>query len=124
MYQSWIKNIEQNIDNNNFDKYMASCHKNATEIRNNYPDYCNILYGIYNNDVNLKLNIFKFRAHMMNVKLELTDDKIMELFRGNCALCHHKDKLNEIAIIDYTVHYTKQNCITICQTCYYMKGLL
>ena len=77
--------------------------------------------------LNSKLGGYKASASKRDIKWLLDDEFAISLFKDNCHYCgikSSKEKLNGIDRIDNKLYYIEDNCVSSCNMCNKMKGLL
>lgn len=66
-------------------------------------------------------------ARKRGIEMQMSESEMIHLYHGNCFYCGKKsasEELNGVDRVDSSRNYTKDNCVSCCKYCNYMKGKL
>ena len=78
----------------------------------------------YRTNLNNVLHNYKKDAIRRDIEFHLTKDEFMEIIKQKCLYCDgmsQEKQFNGIDRVDSTGHYTKDNCVSCCSLCNYLK---
>lgn len=82
----------------------------------------NINHSIFKSPINVKYIKYKNGAINRNLTFTLTDDEFINIIQNECYYCKLiPDKHNGIDRLDNNIGYIKDNCVSCCTTCNFLK---
>jgi len=123
--QYWMnyrgRKIEKDID-----LFLSNNAKSVKAWRDKNPNKVKEMNKRKRENVVLYLNVYKRSASKKNLKFELKDEEYFDLVKQNCYYCGElQDKgFNGIDRKDSTKDYTKDNTVSCCYVCNFIKGCL
>ncbi len=126
------KNNAKEFNDQNTDKKMCYvCNK--TVSGDNYKiNKCLECYNTYRKNEDSRkvqdplikhLTDYKIRAKEKNLEWDITDEEARKYFNSKCYYCNMLTNYNGIDRLDSTKGYTKNNIVSCCKICNYMKGI-
>jgi hypothetical protein len=115
------RKIEKDID-----LFLLNNAKSAKAWRDKNPDKVKEINKRKRENVVAYLKVYKLSASTKNLKFELKDEEYFELVKQNCYYCEElQDKgFNGIDRKDSAKDYTKDNTVSCCTVCNFIKGCL
>lgn len=111
----------------NRDKYLQRNAENMKTWRQKNPEKCKIIKENSYKNKNTQYSIYKRSAHHRNIYLDLTYDHFANIVVKPCHYCGCTNKrrgFNGIDRVNNNEGYVKDNCVSCCSMCNYMKGKL
>jgi hypothetical protein len=115
------RKIEENVD-----AYLENNAKTMKNWRDNNPDKVKEINQKKKENINESFNIYKRDAILKNREFKLFFDDFAELIKKTCFYCEEiQDKgFNGIDRKDCTKGYIKENVVSCCKICNFIKGSL
>jgi len=122
----WQDGRGRQIEKKGIEKYLEDNAKQAKAWRDKNPEKC--LEANEKKKCNIKIHYDNYirDANKKNIKIELTFDEFVEIVISPCYFCGIiQDKgFNGIDKMNYNKNYIKENSISCCTICNFMKGTL
>jgi hypothetical protein len=122
----WQNYRGRKIEEIGVDKYLENNAKTFKEWRNNNPEKVKISNNERRENINYHYQNYIRDANKKNINFELSFDEFAEIVTHICYYCGKlQDKnLNGIDKMDCNSGYIKDNCVSCCEMCNFMKGTL
>ena len=115
------KLIEQDLDG--FHEHNAEVMK---AWRDKNPDKVQAANKRKVENVECQYDVYRGSAKLKNLDFELTKEEFIDMVKKNCGYCGIiQDKgFNGVDRVNSTIGYIKENCVSCCSICNYMKKCL
>jgi len=126
-YASYYMNYRKRQLETNEEEYLKRNRENAKKWRKEHPTEYKKLQEKRKINMNDKLKTSKYRANRDGIEWKLTDEEAVNMFKSKCYYCGDPisdENLNGIDRLDNATGYIKNNCVSCCSMCNYMKGCL
>lgn len=125
-YASYWMNYRARKIDENVKLYLENNANSMKAWRDKNPEKVKEIYKKKKNNIKLLLNTYKLSASAKNLEFDLTDEEFYELVKQNCYYCNELQEkgFNGIDRIDCTKSYTKDNSVSSCTICNFIKGSL
>jgi len=122
----WIDSRSRKIQNLGIDEYHKKQAEYASNWRSKNPEKLIEYNSHRRKDSEVRLKSLKLEASNKNIEWSLTDEEAFEMITSNCHYCNGKiDNISNSIDRKYAdCYYTKENCVSCCQTCNFMKNTI
>jgi hypothetical protein len=122
----WLDARARTMENKGIEKYLEDNAKQAKAWRDRNPEKCAEANEKKKCNIKIHYDNYVRDASKKNIKIELTFDEFVEIVKSPCYYCGIiQDKgFNGIDKMNYSKGYIKENSISCCTICNFMKGTL
>jgi len=120
----WINYRLRQIEKLGLNEYRRLNAETMAKWRMNNPIKHKKIYERAKQSTKIKLSSLKREANKKNIQWNLTDEESYELICNECHYCGFIDNINSIDRVDSKQDYNKDNCVSCCKLCNYMKNTI
>ena len=115
------KMIEEDID-----KYHSHNAETIKKWRDSHPEKVQEINEQKNKNMNYSYTNYKYSASLKQLMFEISQEDFILLVKSPCNYCGiiQEKGFNGIDRLNSSVGYVKNNCVSCCAMCNYMKGCL
>jgi len=119
----WMISRQRRINELGTEEYHKINAENAKKWRENNPDKVKENNQNKIISINDNYNIYKRSANDKNLVFDLSFEDYEDIIRNDCHYCGFLQNrgFNGIDRLDSKIGYTKENCVSSCKMCNYMK---
>jgi len=124
--ECWMNSRQKKMENLGVEQYLKEGAEYAKKWRNNNPEKVLENNEYKKNSKNLQYNVYSRNAALKNLEFTITYEEFANIIENPCYYCNtlQTKGFNGIDRKDQTKGYIRDNCVSCCKMCNYIKGSL